>query len=184
MIDSCSPRKLEPGLAERYSKSRDLTTSTMKSEPGRFVVSTSGLEDCGSTSFGSTGATADFGGAGCLDKAPELATRVPAVPEAAGFKNGRRATFSSIKNLHPNEYSASILRRALFIPDLSAWPPSRQMQSAKAVLEYLLFARRILYRAAGYASPVEGAKKLISTPTALPGCLPIRATGRQLLGQE
>src|SRR3984885_2790625 len=184
MIDSCSPRKLEPGFAERYSKSRDLTTSTMKSEPGRFVVSTSGLEDCGSTSFGSTGATADFGGTGCLDKAPELATTVPAAPEAAVFKNLRRSTFSSITNLYPNEYSASILRRALLIPELLVWPPSCQMQSANEVLEYLCFARRILYRAGGYASPAKGAKKLISTPTALPGCLPIRATGRQLLGQE
>src|SRR5580692_923654 len=106
MMDSCRPRKLEPGFAQRYSKPKDFTTSTMKSEPGRFVVSTSGLEDGGSTSCGSAGATAGFGSAGCLDKALELATRVPAAPEAAVFKNLRRSTFSSfssITNLYPNE---------------------------------------------------------------------------------
>src|SRR5258708_22930129 len=111
MIDSCSPRKLEPGLAEMYSKSRDLITSTMKSEPGRSVVSTSGLEDCGSTSFGTTGATADF--AGCLDKAPELTTRVPAAPEDAVFKNCRPSNFSSIiKSLSHRIYCLDISIRS------------------------------------------------------------------------
>src|ERR1041384_1944878 len=35
MIDSCRPRKLEPGLAATYSKPSDLSTSSMKSEPPR-----------------------------------------------------------------------------------------------------------------------------------------------------
>ena len=33
--------KLEPGLAAMYSKPRDLSTSSMKSEPGRSAVNTS-----------------------------------------------------------------------------------------------------------------------------------------------
>src|ERR1700686_1461595 len=41
MSDSCNPRKLDPGLAARYSKPSDLITSTMKSDPGRSVVCTS-----------------------------------------------------------------------------------------------------------------------------------------------
>src|SRR3982751_4276374 len=42
MTDSCSPRKLDPGLAQTYSKPSALMVSTMKSEPARPPVSTSG----------------------------------------------------------------------------------------------------------------------------------------------
>src|SRR5580765_4354782 len=38
MNDSCSDRKLEPGLAATYSKPSDFSTSTMKSEPGFSTV--------------------------------------------------------------------------------------------------------------------------------------------------
>jgi hypothetical protein len=38
MIDSCSPRKLDPGLAHTYSKPSALIVSTMKSEPARPPV--------------------------------------------------------------------------------------------------------------------------------------------------
>src|SRR6266852_6474516 len=41
MTDSCSPRKLEPGLEQMYSMLSDLMTSTMKSEPVRSAVRTS-----------------------------------------------------------------------------------------------------------------------------------------------
>src|SRR6266849_6098027 len=51
------PRKLEPGLAATYSKFRALRTSTMKSPPGRSVVSTS-ISPVGSFSFGKLGADA------------------------------------------------------------------------------------------------------------------------------
>src|SRR5215510_9725214 len=37
MIDSCRPRKLEPGLAATYSKPSAFSTSTMKSEPLRWL---------------------------------------------------------------------------------------------------------------------------------------------------
>src|SRR6266850_6329224 len=37
MIDSWRPRKLEPGLAATYSKPSDLRTSTMKSDPLRWL---------------------------------------------------------------------------------------------------------------------------------------------------
>src|SRR5438105_8882829 len=37
MIDSWSPRKLEPGLAQTYSKPSDFRTSTMKSDPLRWL---------------------------------------------------------------------------------------------------------------------------------------------------
>ena len=44
MMDSCRPRKLEPGLAAQYSMSSDLMTSIMKSAPGRWLEVTSTLE--------------------------------------------------------------------------------------------------------------------------------------------
>src|SRR5712691_6409356 len=37
MIDSCRPRKLEPGFAATYSKPSDFSTSSMKSEPLRWL---------------------------------------------------------------------------------------------------------------------------------------------------
>src|SRR5258705_441430 len=44
MMDSCSPRKLEPGFEQMYSMLSDLMTSTMKSEPVRSAVRTSAGE--------------------------------------------------------------------------------------------------------------------------------------------
>src|SRR5580704_13352352 len=41
MMDSCSARKLEPGLAQQYSMPSVLMTSTMKSAPGRSLTSSS-----------------------------------------------------------------------------------------------------------------------------------------------
>src|SRR5262245_36776213 len=38
MIDSCSPSKLEPGLAATYSMPRFRSTSTIRSEPGRTTA--------------------------------------------------------------------------------------------------------------------------------------------------
>src|SRR5579864_151719 len=43
MMDSCRPRKLEPGLAAQYSIPSDLMTSTMKSAPGRWLEDTSAV---------------------------------------------------------------------------------------------------------------------------------------------
>src|SRR5437879_13656037 len=43
MTDSWIPPKLPPGMANRYSKPRDLNTSTIKSEPGRGSAVTSAV---------------------------------------------------------------------------------------------------------------------------------------------
>src|ERR1700722_831370 len=88
MSDSCNPRKLDPGLDARYSKPRDLITSTMKSEPGRFVVRTSMPDDSVAASAG--------GGAGarngCVASAPAFAASVATPPSAAPFRKFRRST--------------------------------------------------------------------------------------------
>src|SRR5258705_9952572 len=92
MIDSCKPRKLEPGLEAIYSRPRDLRTSTMKSDPDRSVVNTSTLE--GSSSFGIIGAVADWDGIACGAAIVEALATNPAAPAAAPFKNLRRSTES------------------------------------------------------------------------------------------
>src|SRR6266853_4164579 len=89
MIDSCKPRKLEPGLEAIYSSLRDLRTSTMKSDPDRSHVSTSTLE--GSSSFGIIGAVADWAGRDCGVAIAEVLATKPAAPAAAPFKNLRRS---------------------------------------------------------------------------------------------
>src|SRR6267143_487521 len=81
MIDSCKPRKLEPGLEAIYSRPRDLRTSTMKSDPDRSVVNTSTLE--GSSSFGIIGAVADWPGIACGAASVEALATSPAAPAAA-----------------------------------------------------------------------------------------------------
>src|ERR1700730_6007771 len=43
MMDSCRPRKLDPGLEAQYSMPSDLMTSTMKSAPGRWLEVTSAV---------------------------------------------------------------------------------------------------------------------------------------------
>src|SRR5579871_205493 len=82
MIDSCSPRKLEPGLAAQYSIPRDLITSTMKSEPGRSLGVTSAAEV----------ALAAAAPPGCCAKATELCASSAAAPAVAPVKNPRRPT--------------------------------------------------------------------------------------------
>src|SRR5687767_10004943 len=64
MNDSCSDRKLDPGLAATYSKPSDLNTSTMKSDPGRSVVITSTCAT-GSPSGGPGPILTGGGGADC-----------------------------------------------------------------------------------------------------------------------
>src|SRR5262245_19023834 len=63
MNDSCSPRKLEAGLAAAYSKSSVLKTSTMKSEPGLSTVITS-ADGVGSPSAAATALAASSGVSG------------------------------------------------------------------------------------------------------------------------
>src|SRR5712691_11784170 len=93
MMDSCSPRKLEPGFEEMYSSPMDFRTSTMKSDPLRSVVSTSTCE--GSSSFGSIAAEAERGASPCAARtgvAPATSEATP--PAAAPFRNLRRSTDS------------------------------------------------------------------------------------------
>src|ERR1700730_7071000 len=88
MSDSCNPRKLDPGLAARYSKPNDLITSTIKSDPGRSVVRTSTPDASVSASTGgAAGATK-----GWAPMAPVVATRLATPLTAAPFKNARRST--------------------------------------------------------------------------------------------
>src|SRR6266481_2577360 len=89
-MDSCKPRKLEPGLEAIYARPKDLRTSTMKSDPDRSIVNTSTLE--GSSSFGIIGAVADWAGIACGAAIVEALATSPAAPAAAPFKNLRRST--------------------------------------------------------------------------------------------
>src|SRR5579871_514382 len=120
MMDSCSPRKLEPGLAKRYSKPSDLSTSTMKSEPGRSAVSTSTFAG-GSVSRASSGALAGRVACACCC-APAGCPAASAAPVTALFRNLRR--FDAI---HTSQASDCIIlqgccgseQRLSVVPDLS-----------------------------------------------------------------
>src|SRR5215470_15564056 len=106
MSDSCRPRKLEPGFAATYSRSSVFRTSTMKSPPGRSVVSTSTAGD-GSLSRGSGGTPGVAGrasaGVSCAapGDAPVATTAAPVT--AACFRNLRRPTdvLRMPESLHP-----------------------------------------------------------------------------------
>src|SRR4051812_35297983 len=89
MIDSCSPRKLWPGLAQMYSKPSDFRMSTMKSEPVRPCVSSSTRVPAPSCAAG----TDALAGAGAVCALASTACDVSATaPVAACFKNSRRST--------------------------------------------------------------------------------------------
>src|SRR5712691_11330334 len=92
MIDSCSARKLEPGLAQMYSNPSDFSTSTMKSEPGRSAVNTSAAADTGSVSLANAAAEGTaVPRPGCVScaLAGVFATST-AAPAAALFRKPRR----------------------------------------------------------------------------------------------
>src|SRR6266576_3583479 len=109
MNDSCSERKLEPGLAATYSKPSDLSTSTMKSEPGFSTVNTSPGET-GSVSAANWAADGDgavprWGSAAARDTCcgscaprtgtgPTIAAAPAAALAAAPFRKPRRLTRS------------------------------------------------------------------------------------------
>src|SRR5205809_6987273 len=106
MIDSCSARNVEPGLAATYSKPSDLLTSSMKSDPGRSVVYTSargggGLVSAATKPGPGSGVTTRACGACAAAAAGSAATAGPtpgptpgptsaAAPAAAPFRNRRR----------------------------------------------------------------------------------------------
>src|SRR5882724_4900682 len=94
MIDSCRPRKDEPGFAATYSKPRDLMTSIMKSEPGRSTVYTPTLGGGGPVSDATwlgegVGATRRVS-APCASMIGGLTTSAAAA--AAPFRNPLRPT--------------------------------------------------------------------------------------------
>src|SRR5271154_5118714 len=93
MIDSCNPRKLDPGFAKRYSKPSDLITSTMKSEPVRSVVSTSKVDGVSASATGDIagGGPARRTSGGSASAALGAATNA-AAPAAALFRKLRRLT--------------------------------------------------------------------------------------------
>src|SRR2546423_290408 len=113
MNDSCSERKLEPGLAATYSKPSDLSTSTMKSDPGFSTVSTSTASTPGETGpvsaancaadgdgavprWGSTAARGPCCGS-CAPRTgtgPTIAAAPAAALAAAPFRKPRRLTRS------------------------------------------------------------------------------------------
>src|SRR5579863_8134037 len=101
-MDSCRPRKLDPGLAQMYSKPRDFSTSTMKSEPGRSAVSTSTEGETGPVSSASAlaeGAVTARRLAGCCAAAGLVPAASAAAPAAAPFRNRRRLGIRSISCL-------------------------------------------------------------------------------------
>src|SRR6478672_3820012 len=91
MTDSCRARKLDPGFAQAYSRSRERSTSTMKSDPQCSVVnaSTSGGAVVSARGFCS-GAVRRSGGAGVAFApcGPELRLAAPAA--AAPLRKFRR----------------------------------------------------------------------------------------------
>src|SRR5690242_10848693 len=93
MIDSCKPRKLDPGFAQTYSNPSDFKTSTMKSPPGRSAVNTSttgeGVPDSASRAA-AEGALARAGLASCARLCLGLTTSAAAPVAAAPFKKLRR----------------------------------------------------------------------------------------------
>src|ERR1051326_6921676 len=96
MIDSWMPRKLDPGFAAMYSRFSDLSTSTMKSPPGRSVVrtSTSGEGSASGRAIGAVAGAAAAGAAACCCCASGRAVLpTSAAPvTAALFRKSRRGT--------------------------------------------------------------------------------------------
>src|SRR5450631_218917 len=93
MSDSCRARKLEPGLAQAYSKPSDFRTSTMKSEPGRSAVRTSTSVATGSVSLASAvaeGTPTLRRVSGACAFTEDWPTSAAALAAAAPFKKPRR----------------------------------------------------------------------------------------------
>ena len=96
IIDSCKPRKLDPGFEKQYLKPMDFRTSTMKSEPGRPDVTTSAdrgtcwVSAANCAGVGS-GAPPRRGSAGRAS-ADGVPVARAAAPAAAPFRKPRRLT--------------------------------------------------------------------------------------------
>src|SRR5579883_1009506 len=95
MIDSCSPRKLDPGFEQTYSIPSDLITSTMKSEPERLSVNTSSFAGSPISASGGTGVGGTLrASSSCARTAVGVAASA-AAPTAALFRNARRSIGSA-----------------------------------------------------------------------------------------
>src|ERR1700676_3958307 len=130
MSDSCNPRKLDPGLAARYSKPSDLITSTMKSDPGRSVVRTSTPDASVSASTGgAAGATK-----GWAPMAPVVATRLATPLTAAPFKNARRSTaFLDLSMAFGDSPQAMLSRYAACFGRCQCPVPARQTLGHRSI---------------------------------------------------
>src|SRR5579862_4387964 len=92
MMDSWSPRKLDPGFAQTYSNPSDLITSTMKSAPVRSAVRPSAPDGTSASAAADIGGgTVRFGSAGGAATAAGAAARA-AAPAAAPFRKFLRST--------------------------------------------------------------------------------------------
>src|SRR5579863_7075388 len=98
MSDSCSARKLVPGLAAQYSIPSDLITSNMKSQPGRTLLVTSMAPE-----------PVSFAAADCAFDDCGLAAKAAAPAAPAPARKLRRFTFLSFATV-----SALLLSRPLF----------------------------------------------------------------------
>src|SRR5262249_53510480 len=97
MIDSCSPSKLEPGLAATYSMPRLLITSTIKSDAGfptRRGDAARGGGSVSARSWAPAGAAARAWVDSCAAAAAAgvLGATSAAAPAAAPFRKRRRPT--------------------------------------------------------------------------------------------
>src|ERR1700688_1212431 len=108
-MDSCKPRKLDPGFAQTYSNPSDLITSTMKSDPVRSAVRTSAPEGT------STSAAADIGGgtvrfisAGSAAMLAGTAANA-AAPTAAPFRKFRRSTTGLVRLAMSSHLSFAVI---------------------------------------------------------------------------
>src|ERR1700723_3875393 len=93
MMDSCRPRKVEPGFAQMYSMPRDLMTSTMKSDPGPSVVTTSAARGFPVSAVACIfGGPAEVFGVGTCTAPAAFPATSAATPAALPFRKSRRST--------------------------------------------------------------------------------------------
>src|SRR5260370_28770920 len=98
MMDSCRPRKVEPGFAQMYSMPNDLMTSTMKSDPGRSVIRMSAAKGFPvSASSDIFGASAEVFAVESCAAAAALPATSAATPAALPFRKSRRSTVFFLK---------------------------------------------------------------------------------------
>src|SRR5579863_6855979 len=98
MMDSCRPRKLDPGFAQTYSNPMDFRTSTMKSDQVRSAVRTSEMTGASVSAVGDIGGgavrfTSGTGWAAMLGGTAAKA----AAPAAAPFRKFRRSTTGLVR---------------------------------------------------------------------------------------